>query len=97
MSTTPTPAPAAQPVKIKRSAGMLTAGILAMVIGQFIYSAGQAQTIQAALTSYSFDDGDGGGALAIGGIVSLLGLVFILIGVVRLAGHVDDIAARVLR
>lgn len=79
--------PELPPPEPPRSAGMLVWGILALVIGQVLYQAGQQQAVVEAVSGVS--EGDGAVLTFFGVALSLVGLVWLLIGVHRLASGVD--------
>lgn len=76
----------------KSHAVLITVGIVALVVGQVIYDGGRQQAIESSISLYSSNDG--GGAIIVGGIVSLYGLVSLVIGVYRLATAVEYLTRR---
>lgn len=74
----------------KASATLLGFGVVVLVIGQVIYSAGQQQAIEAVLNPYR----DAGNGQTIGALVSLVGLVMLVNGLLNLARSIDYLAAR---
>ncbi len=77
--------------KPRKSSYILGIGVVGLVIGQAIYSGGQQQNIEAALSLYA---DDGSGAILFGVIVSLISLSFLVNGIVNLARSVDYLAER---
>lgn len=70
--------PELPPPEPPRSAGMLVWGILALVIGQVLYQAGQQQAVVEAVSGVS--EGDGAVLTFFGVALSLVGLVRLPIG-----------------
>lgn len=73
------------------SAGMLVWGIVALVIGQALYQSGQQQALVDSLTGSLFSNGGGDGQMLAGALISLFGIIWLLIGVHRLASGVDEL------
>ena len=79
------------------AARMLTWGLVLLVVGQFIYTSGQQSALEDALSGSPFSSGDGSGAMIVGAIASLIGLLLVVNGVWRLASHIDRLARHLYR
>ncbi len=77
----------------KRSSTLLGGGIIALVIGQVVYSNGRSASIEDALRTYSSGD-DGSTAIALGLVLTVVGLITLVCGVMNLARSVDYLAQR---
>ncbi|MFD6093851.1 hypothetical protein ACFWGN_17180 [Oerskovia sp. NPDC060338] len=93
--TTPKPAVPPIPKKVpaavpagKASGGLILWGVVALVLGQVLYAAGQQSQLNAALSPYSTDTGSGP-LIFIGAAISIVGLVLVVRAVLRLAERID--------
>ncbi len=62
-------------------------GVIALIIGQAVYQAGQTMAIQAAFDRWTSDDGSS--QILVGAILSVVGLIALLIGVARVCARID--------
>lgn len=74
----------------RRSSYLIGIGVVVLLIGQIAYSAGQQQALVNSLTRY----GGGGDSMAIGAVISIVGLSSLVTGLVNLARSVDYLAER---
>lgn len=79
------------PSQIVKAAGTyLVLGILAIILGQAFYDEGNALRFAAELTRSRYAD-DGSGQITTGLVLSLVGLIWLLVGIARLAAQVDHL------
>lgn len=88
----PTKRPAA-PKPAPASTGLIQWGVIALVVGQVLYAAGRQSQLSAALNPYATDSGSGP-LLFIGGLISIVGLVLTVRGVLRVASRIDFLYRR---
>jgi hypothetical protein len=71
---------------------ILTWGLVLLIGGQFLYAFAQADALMDVLAEGAFASSDTKPANVVGAIAALIGLVMVINGVWRLAGHVDRLA-----
>jgi hypothetical protein len=80
------------------AAHMLTWGLVLLILGQFIFNAGQMSALQAAMRrSILSSSSSGSPGLTIGALMSIIGLIMLVAGVWRLASHIDRLARHLYR
>ena len=81
-----------KPILPDRSAPWIVWGIILMILGQLVFGYGQYRALMGFLSPVPYEAGNG--AVILGALVVLVGLVIGTNGVGRLARNVDDLAKR---
>ncbi len=73
----------------KRSATAVVSGIVVLLVGVLVYQAGQLESLRALVVDGYDDPAAGSGAMVVGGIIAVIGLVTLLLGVWQAAVNID--------